>query len=66
MNWNPMTESLPAHALRKITLVVTEPAELDAVNAALEREHYLGAVTPNNREVVQLALRHNQVLAIVV
>jgi hypothetical protein len=61
-----MTESLPAHALREITLVVAEPAELDAVNAALEREHYLGAVTPNNREVVQLALRHNQVLAIVV
>ena len=66
MNWNPMTESLPAHALREITLVVAEQAELDAVNAALEREHYLGAVTPNNREVVQLALRHNQVLAIVV
>eukprot|EP01041_Mallomonas_annulata_P022061 gene22061-42281_t len=51
MNWNPMTESLPAHALREITLVVAEPAELEAVNAALEREHYLGAVTPNNREV---------------
>ena len=66
MNWNLMTESLPAHALREITLVVAEPAELEAVNAALEREHYLGAVTPNNREVVQLALRHNQVVAIVV
>ena len=66
MNWNPMTESLPAQALREVTLVVAEPAELEAVNAALEREHYLGAVTPNNREVVQLALRHNQVLAIVV
>ena len=66
MNWNPMTESLPAHALREITLVVAEPAELEAVNAASEREHYLGAVTPNNREVVQLVLHHNQVLAIVV
>mgnify|MGYP000002761119 FL=1 len=66
MNWNPMTESLPAHALREITLVVAEPAELHAVNAALEREHYLGAVTPNHREVGQLAPRHNQVLAIVV
>jgi hypothetical protein len=66
MNWSSVTESLPAHALRKITLVVAEPAELHAVNAALEREHYLGAVTPNHREEVQLALRHNQVLAIVV
>jgi len=66
MNWSSVTESLPAHALRKITLVVAEPAELHAVNAALEREHYLGEVTPNHREVGQLAPRHNQVLAIVV
>jgi len=37
-----MTESLAAHALREITLVVAEPAELDAVNAALERGITLG------------------------
>ena len=66
MNWNTMTKSLPAHALREVTLVLAKPADLEAVNAALEREHYLGAVTPNNREVVQLALRGHQVLAILV
>ena len=64
MNWNTMTESLPAQALREVALVLAGPAELEAVNAALEREHYLGAVTPNNREVVQLAVRDHQVLAI--
>ena len=66
MNWNTLTKSLPAHALREVTLVLAKPADLEAVNAALEREHYLGAVTPNNREVVQLALRGHQVLAILV
>ncbi len=66
MSWNPMTEGLPAHALREITRVVAEPADLNAVNAALEREHYRGAVTCHNRDVVKLALRHNQVLAILV
>ena len=59
MSWNPMTESLPAHALRAITRVVAEPADLNAVNPALEREHYRGAMTPHNRDVVQLALRNN-------
>lgn len=66
MNWKTLTESLPAHALREVTLVRAQPAELEAVNASLEREHYLGAVTPNNREVVQLAVRADQVLAILV
>ena len=66
MNWNTLTKSLPAHALREVTLVLAKPADMEAVNAALEREHYLGAVTPNNREVVQLALRGHQVLAILV
>ena len=38
MNWKTMTESLPAHALREVTLVLAERADLEAVNAALERE----------------------------
>ena len=59
-----MNERLPAHALREITRVEAERAELDTVNAALEQEHFLGAVTPNNRNVVKLALHHNQVVAI--
>lgn len=57
MNWKTRTERPPAQALRAITLVVAEPAALAAVHAALEREHYLGAVTPNNRAVVKLAVR---------
>ena len=36
MNWNTMTKSLPAHALREVTLVLAKPADLEAVNAALE------------------------------
>ena len=58
--------SAPPRRRRRRAPPRAEPAELHAVNAALEREHYLGAVTPNHREVGQLAPRHNQVLAIVV
>lgn len=63
MNWKPMTESLPAHALREITLVVAEPVELAAVNAALEREHYPGAVTPPKDAVLPAQIRPGLVAA---
>jgi len=66
MNFEPMTETLPEHALREVTLRVAQPDELDAACTALQREHYLGAPKGAERDVVQLAVRGEQVVAIVV
>ncbi|MBI2498375.1 MAG: DUF4338 domain-containing protein [Opitutae bacterium] len=66
MNWTPLNELLPAHALREITLRLAQPEEIAGARAALAREHYLGAPKPAECDVVQLAVRSEQVLAIVV
>ena len=66
MNFELLTETLPEWGLREVTLRVAQPEEIAAACAALEREHYLGAPRPCNREVVQLAVRGDQVLAVVV
>lgn len=66
MNFEPLSETLPEWALREVTLRVAQPAEIAAACAALDREHYLGAPKPCNRDVVQLAVRGEQVLAVVV
>lgn len=66
MNFNLLTETLPEWSLREVTLRVAQPEEMAAASAALEREHYLGAPKPCNREVVQLAVRGDQVVAVVV
>lgn len=66
MNFERLTETLPAWSLREVTLRVAQPEEIAAVCAVLDREHYLGAPKPCNREVVQLATRGKQVLAVVV
>ena len=66
MNFESMSETLPEWALREVTLRVAKPAELAAACAALDRDHYLGAPRPCNRDVVQLAVRGEQVLAVVV
>lgn len=66
MNFDLLTETLPEWTLREVTLRVAQPEEIAAACAALEREHYLGAPRPCNREVVQLAVRGDQVLAVVV
>jgi hypothetical protein len=66
MNWTTLNEVLPAHALREITLRLARPEEVGAARAALERDHYLGAPRPALCDVVQLAVRGEQVLAIVV
>jgi len=66
MNFESMTETLPEWALREVTVRPARPDEIAAACAALERDHYLGAPRPCNREVVQLAVRGEQVLAVVV
>ena len=66
MNFESMSETLPEWALREVTLRVAKPAELAAACAALDRDHYLGAPRPCNRDVVQLAVRGEQVVAVVV
>ncbi len=66
MNYELLTETLPEWSLREVTLRVAQPEEIAAACAALEGEHYLGAPKPCNREVVQLAVRGEQVLAVVV
>jgi len=66
MNFDALTKTMPAWALQEVTLRLAQPAEIAAACAALEREHYLGAPRPCNRDVVQLALRGAQVLAVLV
>jgi len=66
MNFEPLTETLPEWALREVTLRLAQPDEITAAGAALDREHYLGAPRPCNREIVQLAVRGDRVLAVVV
>lgn len=66
MNFNSINETLPEWALREVTLRDAQPEEIAEACAALEREHYLGAPPPCNRDVVQLAVRGEQVLAVVV
>lgn len=66
MNFEMLTETLPEHALREVTLCTAQPDELPAARATLDAEHYLGAPKPAECDVVQLALRGEQVLAIVV
>ena len=66
MNFESMTETLPEWALREVTLRLAQPAEIAAACAALARDHYLGAPRPCNCDVVQLAVRGEQVLAVVV
>jgi hypothetical protein len=66
MNFESMTETLPDYALREVTLRLARPDEIAAACAALDRDHYLGAPRPCNREVVQLAVRGEHVLGVMV
>lgn len=66
MNFDLLPETLPEWSLREVTLRVAQPEEIAAACAALDREHYLGAPKPCNREIVQLAVRGEPVLAVVV
>jgi len=66
MNFELLTDTLPEWSLQEVTLRVAQPEEMAAACAALAREHYLGAPKPCNCEVVQLAVRGEQVLAVVV
>lgn len=66
MNFATMTETLPEWAVGEVTLRVAQPEEMEAVEEALGREHYLGAPPPCNRDLVQLAVRGEQVVAVLV
>lgn len=66
MNFDLISETLPEWALREVTLREAQPAERAAACAALQREHYLGAPAPCNCDLVQLAVRGEQVLAVLV
>ena len=66
MNFEVMTETLPDWVLREVTLRVAQPEEIAVACAALEAEHYLGPPRPSEREVVQVAVRGEQVLAVLV
>jgi len=66
MKFEMLQEALPTWALREVTLRVAQPAEIVAACAALDREHYLGAAKAQNRELVQLAVRGDQVVAVLV
>jgi hypothetical protein len=66
MNFEMLTKTLPEHALREVSLRLVQPDELPAARAALDAEHYLDAPKPAECDVVQLALRGEQVVAIVV
>jgi hypothetical protein len=66
MNYTPITEVWPDHALHELTLEVAPTEENDALCAALVREHYLGAPPPRQRDLVQWVRRGEQVVAVLV
>ena len=66
MKFETLKEPLPEWALREVTLRVAQPSEIGAASVALDREHYLGAPRAQNRELVQLAGRGDQVVAVLV
>jgi hypothetical protein len=66
MNFESLNEALHEWALREITLRLAQPEQIASACVALDREHYLGAPQPCNRDVVQLAVRGEQVLAVLV
>ena len=66
MNFDSLTKPLPEWALSEVTLRLAQPAEIAAACTVLEHEHYLGAPRSCNRDVVQLAVRGEQVLAVLV
>lgn len=66
MNFTSMTKTLPGWALGEVRLREAQPEEIGAACAALQREHYLGAAGPHQRDLVQLAVRGEQVVAVLV
>jgi hypothetical protein len=49
-----------------VRLREAQPEEIEAACAALQREHYLGAPGPHQRDLVQLAVRGEQIVAVLV
>jgi len=66
MNFKSMTKTVPEWALAEVRLREAQPEEIEAACAALQREHYLGAAGPHQRDLVQLAVRGEQVVAVLV
>ena len=66
MNFESMTKTMPGWALGEVRVREAQPEEMEAACAALQREHYLGAPGPHQRDLVQLAVRAEQVVAVLV
>ena len=66
MNFSPIIEVWPDHALHELTLEVAAPKDHEAICAALQQQHYLGAPTARQRDLIQLVRRGEQAVAIVV
>jgi hypothetical protein len=66
MKSQTMTEMMPEWALGEVTLREAQPEEIAAALAALQREHYLGAPGPHQRDLVQVAVRGEQLVAVLV
>ena len=66
MNFVMMSKPMPDWALAEVKLREARPEEVAAACAAREREHYLGAPGPHQRDLVQVAVRGEQVVAVLV
>ena len=66
MNFVMMSKPMPDWALAEVKLREARPEEVAGACAALDREHYLGAPGPHQRELVQVAVRGEQVVAVLV
>ena len=66
MNFSPIIEVWPDHALHELTLEVAAPKDHEAICAALQQQHYLGAPSARQRDLIQLVRRGEQAVAIVV
>lgn len=66
MNYHMMKDTMPEWAVGEVTLRAAQPEEIQAACTALEREHYLGAPGPHQRDLVQLAVRGEEVVAVLV
>ena len=66
MNFKTMRKTMPEWALGEVRLREAQPEEIEAAMAVLQREHYLGAAGPHQRDLVQLAVRGEEVVAVLV
>jgi hypothetical protein len=66
VNFDQFSDTLPDHALREISIRAALPDEIAPTCDALQKHHYLGAPPRHNCDLVHLAVRGEQVVAILV